>query len=165
MRTVATDILDTIDGALRDYETSWDAMRWAPCSVFPRLSAAQMAVARRLAADTGIDGYATVLLVDGEPGCDSPWHDLVRAAAAREHPLRYENLTITITIDAEPFNRAFCRLLEVFGQFAARATRQFDGLLAALDGKRTCQYHRRPLAVDGHEYHRRQLARQRRRRR
>jgi hypothetical protein len=28
--TVASEILDTIDGALRDYGTSKDAMRWAP---------------------------------------------------------------------------------------------------------------------------------------
>lgn len=35
MRDMATDILEVIDGALADYATSGDAMRWAPPGSVP----------------------------------------------------------------------------------------------------------------------------------
>ena len=67
MSTDAAGVLAAIDGAVRDWETSSDAMRWTP-SRLPSLNQAQKETARRLCARTGVDGYAAMFMVlDAEP--------------------------------------------------------------------------------------------------
>jgi hypothetical protein len=143
--TDTTSVLDSIDGALRDFETSTDAMRWVP-------------EGERLAA----------VMPDAPPG---PWIPLDGATWIAPVPasvpvfVDVAEFSRSVNALAEAVNRA---LRPVFEDTA----RQFHALSAALYPQRhrrcgTCHPSRKPkpLAVDGHEYQRRLRARRRRKRR
>jgi len=166
--------LDSIDGALRDYEMSADAMRWVPESARCRVTAAS-------------DGSAYVR----SPDITASWPELppltFLTAGQREllgslpgSPLRIGPAAALAAPGALPdFFREFARLVDgacravivAVLPAAERAARQVHDLSAALapaEHRRclTCHPSRKPkpLAVNGHEYHRRQMARRRRRR-
>lgn len=147
------DILDSIDGALFDFEVSKDAMRWSPPEEQPP----------RI---VGPGGQAYVIN-SGE---------LRRIGTAGR---------IEIQIDTRSFNEQMAevgRQLNRFGQQMGDALntmfeplRKFSATLAKRAHMRepgshghcrTCHPEQapRPLAVNGHEYRRRQRARQRRKR-
>lgn len=127
---MAGDILDAIDGALLDWETSQDAMRWTPAEKRPvRADDAMAALAR-----TAIDMSGIVR------GFQQMGEAMGRALYEMFAPLRKLSATLaTIAHMQEPGSHGHCR---------------------------TCHPEQapRPLAVNGHEYRRRQRARQRRKR-
>ena len=149
----------------------------APAEARP-LTATQTAIMRRLCAETGLDGYAATLIVAdvGERSRDSPYFDLVRPT-----------IEAMIGEAAEPFRRwleakrgEWARGMQMIGEALAEALTPIlrAAAVAAHDfhaawrprGHRrcvTCHPGRKPkpLAVNGHEYRRRQLARQKRRKR
>lgn len=125
---MGTDVLESIDGALRDFETSKDAMRWLP-------------------------------------------EDKRAPSPARERV--HDPLAVALTVDVEEFARSLNELIDVlaraFRPVIEDAARQVHSLGAALfpawhRGCGTCRPERKPLAVDGREYHRRQQARRKRKR-
>ena len=128
------DIIDTIDGALRDYETSNDAMRWQP----PEDRTAEpprVAVPAPIAIDMSridMSGFVRGIEQMGEA--------MGRALNDAFAPLR--KLTAAVAVIAhmqEPGSHGHCR---------------------------TCHPEQapQPLAVNGHDYRRRQRARVRRKR-
>jgi len=126
------DILDSIDGALSDWHTSDDAMRWLPEH-------------------------------KREPRAEGGERASMPPAA------------VTVSMDTEEFARALNEFAEamtrVFRPVIEDTVKAFHGLGAAFFPSQhrrclTCHPSQRPkpLAVNGHEYHRRQMARRRRRR-
>jgi hypothetical protein len=78
---VSTDILDTINETLQWY-SSGDSMRYQPTTPFPPLRTYWADVARRLCAQTGLDGYTAWLLTAdvAEYQDASPFADIVMRA-------------------------------------------------------------------------------------
>ena len=128
---MSEDILDMIDGTLRDYAVSGDAMRWTP-----------------------------------EPEPDPEGRDAGPAVLTQ------------VTVDVSGFVdglRQVCEAIARFGAACAKGMRLPDLLAALCTGRHERSRDRarcpkcnpagnpRPLAVNGHEYRRRQLNRRRRR--
>ena len=143
---VTHGILDSIDGALYDFETSKDAMRWVP-------------------EDERHAG--------NRPAAVSPWHDLAGAALVLNSP---SATALMLTVDADEFNQALNELAaavtRAFRPVIEDTVKAFHGLSAVLSPELhrkcwTCHPKRKPkpLAVDGHEYQRRLRARRKRKRR
>lgn len=175
-----TGILEAIDGTLAEWRGSADAMRWSTAAPpFPRLNGPQAAVARRLCADTGIDGYAAAVIVAdvSDLGALSPWWDDVRPAALKVMDEAEREAKARI----EAWLAEHARAIQEFGESLAAALTPvlraavdaFHGFASALEPRRHRDRCRAcnprgnpgPLAVNGHEYRRRQLARQKRRKR
>ena len=78
---MSTDILDAIDETLEWY-SSGDSMRGQPATPFPPLGTYWMDVARRLCAQTGLDGYTAWLLTAdvAEYETASPFAEIVGRA-------------------------------------------------------------------------------------
>ena len=146
------DILAEIDDTLADWHGSADSARWQPQPPFPSLLPHEMALARRLSAETGIDGYAAAQVVHDvgwNGGHLSPFWDLVSPVARR---MREETArpVVSITVDTREFTAALAELGIALSQTLTRA---FGA--AANPG---------PLCINGREYARRRKARARRRR-
>ena len=108
------NILDTIEGALTDYATSRDAMHWIASPGLPTLTARQMAIARRLCDQTGIDGYtASVMVADWDDhGTFSPHaEDCAAALSARMQDER-DGFTALIGRFFDDFGRVMSAVTE-----------------------------------------------------
>lgn len=138
---VSTDILEMIDGALLDFDLSTDAMRWCP-------EGKRVPVPR------------------GTPAAVTPLDGATWTAPAP--------VTVDVFVDTAQFTRLLNEFIETLSR-AVRpvlddAARGLHALSAALfPGQhrrcRACHPQWKPLAVDGHEYHRRQRNRVKRSRR
>lgn len=155
---IVADILDTIDGALFDFATSKDAMRWQPPEDRePEAPPVEIGSGRIFAA-----------------GGDGEWTDI-----------GYTGGGISFQLDTEAINEQIAALGRWIGGFARQMTvaindglepfRKYAATVAMIahvqqPGShghcRVCHPEQapRPLAVDGHEYARRRKARQRRKR-
>ena len=78
---MSTDILEAINETLEWY-SSYDSMRWQPATPFPPLDTYWRNVARRLCAQTGLDGYTAWLLTAdvAEYQTASPFAEIVGPA-------------------------------------------------------------------------------------
>jgi hypothetical protein len=144
-------------------------------AAMPALTPVQAAIMRRLCAQTGMDGYAAAVVVAdvGERSTSSPWWDTVRPAIAE----MYAEIAETSRRLLEEKAREWARSLQALGEAIGKAlipvlramTESFHALSAALMPREhrrcvTCHPGRKPkpLAVNGHEYRRRQLNRRKR---
>ena len=158
----ADSVLDVIDGALKDW-TSADAMRWRPAAPGPAREPLPLTLV----------SLAPALSTAGPEG---PW---VPLGSFEDGTLRVRPATPPAPVDLAAFFRelgeqlaGLCRdIMRALMPACRDLARQFHAVSAALYPARhrrclTCHPERKPkpLAVDGHEYHRRQRARQRRRR-
>ena len=169
----ADSTLASIDAALESWERGPDAARWAP----PRLPAAtrrRMAAARRLSAETGLDGYAALCVAaEAERQVSSgPWREWLIPQPG-----------VTLTADTSQLGAQITQMARA----AAEAMRPLGAALKSLSEAfarsghvvHAAQYPREhircatchpmanpgPLCINGREYHRRQRARKRRRKR
>lgn len=172
-----TDILADIDDTLAHWAWSADAARWNPSPPIPRLNLAQAEVARRVSAQTGVDGFAAAFMVAdvAEHGMASPHWDAVLPAGR----MVADEMTDEAAAALAAVGRVFREMFDQLGRAMTARARQMMPVFADL-GKSfhligaassprahrycgTCHPHRSgKLAVNGREYHRRQQARTRR---
>lgn len=138
-----TDVLDVIDGVLRDYETSSDAMRWVPGCVI-------------------CDG-GKPLQIGRTPA--AVLHDLGLVFAGERAANSMAGLGEQFRALGQTLTAAWLPAIKAAGEMA----HSFDLALRPAWHLRECARCRpvtspRPLCIDGHEYRRRQRSRRRRRR-
>jgi hypothetical protein len=140
------------------------------------LTATQTAIMLRLCAETGLDGYAATLIVAdvGERSWESPYFELVRPTLAAMAAEEAEQFRRWAEAEAEELARGTQALGEALATALTpvlrAAVEAFHDLGAALEPRRhrdrcrSCNQRGNPgpLAVNGHEYRRRSLARKRR---
>lgn len=153
-------VLDSIDGAIRDYETSSDAMRWRPGGereaepAPPRspwfdLSGATIVLNRPLATAPDVRQTTPLLSPSAFTG----------SVSGPLYPQACEDLAA--------FGRALAETFRPLVEWASRMVHDLHLLFFPSGHRRclTCHPERKPkpLAVNGHEYQRRLRARRRRR--
>ena len=143
------------------------------------LTATQTAIMRRLCAETGLDGYAAALIVAdvGERSRESPYWPIVGPVVEEMLDEGMEPFRRWVEVKAEEWARGMQMLGEAMAAALTPVLRSmtvaFHDLGAALEPRRhrgrcrSCnpRGNPRPLAVNGHEYRRRQKNRQRRKKR
>lgn len=164
-----TSILDSIDGALADYATSKDAMRWVPEEQRDEAEAVPGDVIAT------IGGTGDTVMTSG-----APWYPLTGARLAFDRspgttPAERGEARRTLAEDGRRLGEAIDELGHAIGEafrplldWAKRMFHDLSRLLFPKQHRRcvTCYPSRKPkpLAVDGHEYQRRLRNRRRRRR-
>ena len=184
--TDVSAILDSIDGTLSDCTVSADAMRWRPEGSPPRPSGSVFAVSPggSLGRVAWHDLAGASIALDRPPGFPAggmPFRSLAEVSGTftgEFYPGALERLTEAFT-PAQPPAIDLAAAVRGMFEIMSRALRPFFDWLTRMGHdvhlvlfprkhKRCVTCHPRlkpkPLAVDGHEYRRRQLARRKRRR-
>jgi hypothetical protein len=156
MTTDTSHVLAAIDSALEDYAVSADAMRWAPARL-PRLNREQKLIARRVCAETGVDGYAAMFMVldVAAQNDDSPHWDEVSAAAgallAEIAVPVLDQLGRAVQSMVDAFKPAFQQMAvscQAFGQAVDRAfSVPFERIAHDLDAADRPRFHARRCAT------------------
>jgi hypothetical protein len=134
---VTSGILDTIDGALADYEAGGDAMRWVP-----EEERAGIPVSDGMSVDIDSADFAAA--------CEALGRDMDRMAEGFQAMARAVQPILQAQV------KAFSKMTHAVHKSLFPA--QHRRCLTCHPGRKP-----KPLAVDGHEYQRRRRARRRRR--
>ncbi len=144
-------VLASIDSALADWGTSADAMRWAPQPPLFRLTRAQQAIAGRVSAQTGADGYAAAFMVldVAARSTGSPYwpevHDAI-AADRREAQDAFQGLVRSFSLPFDQLAEGMRVAAAAFGRSLANSFRQVTKAVSAgwahdLDARRDPRAH------------------------
>lgn len=140
-----SDIIETIDGALRDFEVSGDAMRWTPEPPEP-------APRQRLA-------RGGVLMVPDVADPSAPTADEISRAV----PI--DVVEVVLEIDTSRFVEAMRRAAEALTAMAPKIealTRPLRQAATRMQEREAARQHQPvPLSIDGHAYRRRTRRRRR----